>query len=238
MSSFTRIVAAAALTLVCTPASAYQISGRFLVEGGGFGSTSGQTQNVYITGLAGDKFNVTNHHDDNSVFGVGYLIDGWRKDRYGVDYGINAFYLAKTKVSGNIKQEFEFTNLAYRYYVSHLPVYAFVKGFVNTNYNNLVVTADAGVGPNFMNTNLYQDTSLDGVTVPDNAYPGNFTNTVFSAMAGFGLKVMMGEIPVELGYRFFYLGEGSFNPRTNQILTKLQTGNNTAQAMILTVSIT
>lgn len=238
MSSFTRIVAAAALSLVCISASAYQISGRFLVEGGGFSSTSGQTQNVYITGLVGDKFNVTNHHDNNSVFGVGYIFDGLKRGRFGLDYGMNAFYFAKTKVSGNIKQEFEFTNLAYRYYVSHLPVYAFVKGFVNTNHNNLVVTVDAGVGPNFMNTNLYNDTSLDGITMPDNAYPGNFINTVFSAMAGIGLKVIMGEIPVELGYRFFYLGEGSFNPRTSQILTKLQTGNNTAQAVILTISIT
>jgi opacity protein-like surface antigen len=237
MTRFSRAAASCALLLACTEASAYQLSGHFLLEGGGYSSTAGQSQQVNITGLIGDRFNLTNQHDTNTIFGVGYLVDGPQNARFGVDYGINAFYLAKTKVSGTITQELVFTNLAYNYYVSHLPVYLVAKGRVNTNYNHLVVTVDAGVGPNFMNTNLYADTSLDGITLPDNAFAGNFSTTVFSAMVGIGLKFNgIEQFPIEIGYRYFYLGSGYFNPRTGEILNQLKTGNITAQAIILTVS--
>jgi len=237
MPTYLRITISAALALASTQVYSYQLNGHFLLEGGGYSSTQGQSQQVDISGLIGDRFNVTNRHDTNTVFGVGYLVEGLKTGRFGIDYGINAFYLAKTKVSGTITQELVFTNLAYDYYVSHLPVYLFAKAYVNTNYSNLALTVDAGVGPNFMNTNLYNDTSLDGITLPDNAYIGNFSTTVFSAMAGIGLKFnVMNQLPVEIGYRYFYLGEGYFNPRTSAILNKLQTGNNSAQALIITIS--
>jgi hypothetical protein len=237
MTRFSRAAASCVFILACTETSAYQISGHLLLEGGGYYSTAGQSQQVNITGLIGDRFNVTNQHDTNTIFGVGYLVDGPRNARFGIDYGINAFYLAKTKVSGTITQELKFTNLAYNYYVSHLPVYLVAKGHANTNCNHLVVTVDAGVGPNFMNTSQYADSSLDGITLPDNAYTGNFSTTVLSAMAGIGLKFDgIEQFPIELGYRFFYLGSGYFNPRTGEILNQLKTGNITAQAIILTVS--
>lgn len=211
--------------------------GHFLLEGGGYQNTSGKAQFIGINTLIGDQFNVTNRNDTNTIFGVGYLVDGYQTGRYSIDYGINAFYLAKTKVSGTITQELTFTNLAYNYYVSHLPVYLFAKGSINTNCNHLAVTIDAGVGPNFMNTNLYADSSLDGVTVPDNAFAGNNATAVFSAMLGVGVKFMVKQVPLEIGYRYFYLGEGSFKPVSDQVLNQLKTGNNTAQALLLTVSI-
>lgn len=236
MKKLLRVAAFAALS--CTQAYAYQLPGYFLLEGGGYFSTQGQSQQVNISGLIGDKFNVGNRHDTNTVFGVGYLLNGPISGRFGFDYGINAFYLAKTKVSGTITQELVFTNLAYNYYVSHLPIYVFAKGYMNTSYHNFAVTVDAGIGPNFMNTNLYNDTSLDGITVPDHAFIGNFSTTVLSAMAGMGLKfTMMQQFSMELGYRYFYLGEGYFNPRTGLILNNLKTGNNSAQALILTVCV-
>jgi len=239
MSKLIKFAAPLALLLASTHTyAAYRLPGHFLIEGGGYYSTSGQNEDVFITGLIGDRFTVTNHNDTNTIFGFGYLFDGYQNGRFGIDYGINVFYLAKTKVSGTITQEFLFTNLAYKYYVSHLPVYLFAKAYVKTNCEKLAVTFDAGIGPNFMSTNLYADSSLDGETLPDNAYMGNFSSTTFSGMVGVGIKYnVMNQVPVELGYRYFYLGEGYFNPRTSQILTQLKTGTNTAQALILTVSV-
>jgi opacity protein-like surface antigen len=239
MPKLSRITAVLSLSLACTSAFSYNnLPIHFLVEGGGYYSTQGKAQRVNIDGLIGDQFNITNRNDTNAIFGAGFLLDGLRKGNFGFDYGINAFYLAKTKVSGTITQELLFTNLAYNYYVSHLPVYLFAKGFYSTDYNHLAITADLGIGPNFMNTNLYDDSSLDGITLPDNAYTGNFSNTVFSGMVGVGVKyTVMNQFPVEIGYRYFYLGEGSFNPRTSAIQNKLHTGNNTAQALLLTISV-
>lgn len=242
MKTAVKLLALSTIFLASTQAySAYSLnnlSGHFLLEGGGYYSTQGKSQFVNITGLIGDQFNISNRNDTNTIFGAGYLFDGPRSGNFGVDYGINVFYLAKTKVSGTINQENIFTNLAYNYYVSHLPIYLFAKGFMNTSCQSLAITADLGIGPNFMNTNLYQDSSLDGITLPENAYQGNFSTTTFTVMAGLGLRYnIMNQVPVEIGYRYFNLGEGSFNPRSNQILNKLRTGNNTAQAIVVTVSV-
>jgi hypothetical protein len=211
--------------------------GHVLFEGGGYQSTQGEAQFIGINTLIGDQFNVSNRHDTNTIFGIGYLVDGYRNGRYSIDYGINAFYLAKTKVSGTITQELLFTNLAYSYYVSHLPVYLFAKGSIDTNYNNVAITIDAGLGPNFMETNLFTESSLDGITQPDNAFSGETTTTTLSGMLGIGIKFMVEKIPVEFGYRYFYLGEGSLKPSNNQILNNLNTGDTSAQALLLTFRI-
>lgn len=228
-----------ALLLSATPlyASA-NMPGHFLLEGGAYYSTAGKSQFVNINGLIGNQFNLTSRNDTNSVFGVGYLFDGLRSGRFGVDYGVNIFYLAKTKVSGTITQENLFTNLAYDYYISHLPVYLFAKGFMDTGYKGLAITVDAGVGANFMDASLYQDKSRDGVTVPDRAFAGDNTTSNFTFMAGVGVKgKLMHQVPVEIGYRYFDLDSSSLKPRSSQILNKLKTGNTSAQAIIVTVSI-
>ena len=219
--------------------SAYSLKnlkGHVLLEAGGYYSTQGTSQFVNVSGLIGNQYNVSNRNDRNAILGLGYLLEGLRDNRYGLDYGINAFYLAKTEVSGTITQENTFTNLSYRYYISHLPIYLFAKGFVLTNYNKLAITFDLGIGPNFMNTNQYHDYPLDSVTLPDNAYRGNFSQVTLSEMAGVGLRLdMTNRVQMEVGYRYFNLGEGTFNPRTNQILNHLKTGNSTAHAIIITL---
>ncbi|BCA94592.1 hypothetical protein TUM19329_09530 [Legionella antarctica] len=212
--------------------------GHFLFEMGTFSATQGEAQNIEINGLIGDRFNVSDRHDSNVLFGLGYLIDGFKLDKFNLNYGVNAFYLAKTKVSGTIDQELLFTNLAYNYQVMHLPVYALTKAELPTKSDKLAVTFDAGVGPNFMSTSNYHDWSLDGgMTLPDNAFLGR-SKVTLSAMAGIGLKFTptTGHAPFECGYRFFYLGEGDFNARTNQIRNTLKTGTNYAQALICTVT--
>jgi opacity protein-like surface antigen len=232
----TRLLKASLLTtisLVCSQAYSSQLPGHFLLEAGGFYSTQGKSQFIGINGLVGDQFNVTKRHDENFLVGAGFLFNGYRYCQYGIDYGINAFYLPNTQVKGTITQELLFTNLAYRYDVSHLPVYLFAKGFMNTNY--LAITLDAGIGPNFMKTDMHGDTSLDGITLPDDAFTGSNSTTVFSAMAGIGVKFNVCQVPLEVGYRYFYLGEGRFNARSDQISNKLKTGTCSAQALMLTL---
>lgn len=239
MTRLFKAVSSFAILLACTQVYSYQIPyGHLLLEGGVYRSNQGESEFISINGLIGDQYNVTKHHDTNWIFGVGYLMDGYRVNQFGVDFGINAFYLAPTEVKGTITQELLFTNLSYKYTVRHIPVYLFAKGFMNTNYNCLAVTMDLGIGPNFMKTNMQDDISLDGgVTLPDNAFKGT-TTTTFSGMVGIGLKFyVMDQLPLEVGYRFFYLGEGHFNARSDEILNNLKTGNITAQALLLTLSV-
>lgn len=234
-----RTISIVTLTLAASQATSLNISqGHFLFEAGAFSATQGKTQDINIDGLIGDRFNVTNQHDSNALFGLGYLIDGFNRNRFSLNYGVNAFYLTQTKVSGTIDQELIFTNLAYSYEVRHLPVYAAAKAQINTNSEALAVTLDAGIGPNFMKTSNYHDWPLDEMILPDNAFLGR-SKVTFSAMAGIGLKLtpISGHAPLECGYRFFYLGEGGFNVRTNQILTPLSTGKNYAQALVCTVTV-
>lgn len=221
--------------IVCTQSWSYQLPGQFLLEAGGFYSTQGKNQIIYIDGLIGDEFTVNDRHDKNILVGAAWVFNGYKNCQYGIDYGINAFYFAKSRVKGTIVQELLFENLAYKYDVTHVPVYLFAKGYVNTNYYFTGITVDVGIGPNFMKTDMQGDSSLDGITLPDDLFTGNTSNTVFSAMAGIGVKFCLNQIPLELGYRYFYLGEGEFKRRKPAIINKLKTGTISAQALMLTV---
>lgn len=90
-----------------------------------------------------------------------------------------------------------------------------------------------------MKTKRYSEASLDGgITIPDHAFSGH-TSTEFSATAGIGIRMnnLAYGTSAELGYRFFYLGQGNLQSRTNQILDQLKTGNCYANALVLTVNI-
>lgn len=231
LSLFTAVLATS------TQGYAFDIKqGHILAEVGAFRSAQGQTQTINISGLIGDRFWARDRHDANALLGLAYMINGYTRDKLSIDFGLNAFYLDNTRVSGVIFQKLLFENLAYSYEVSHLPVYANAKATIKSNSDKYAVTVDAGIGPNFINTHSYRDWSLNGVTSADNAFIGH-GNTVFSAMAGVGIQVnqFFGKWPFEVGYRFFYLGKGSFRPRTDLILDSLGTGTNYAQAVIATV---
>lgn len=209
--------------------------GHFLFEAGAFSSTQGKTQDILIEDLIGDRFYVTKRHDSNALFGLGYQVNGFKNKSFGVDFGLNIYYLAKTKVRGTIEQEFYYTNLAYQYEVNHVPLYATAKAHIPIKSSPLALTLNAGIGPNFLKTSRYNDWSIDdGVTLPDHAFSGR-SDVTLSAMAGIGLQ-FNGKVPLECGYRFFYLGEGNFNARTNQILNTLKTGNIYAQALVCSLT--
>jgi len=203
---------------------------------GGFNASQGNAQNIGIDGLIGDDFTVNHGHASNVLLGLGYYFDGLAKDRFNLLYGINAFYLAQTSVQGDVIQEQLFTNLSYHYSLTNYPVYAAAKMFLKNNYGKNDITFDLGIGPNFISTSHFAEKSLDGgFTLPDNAFSGQ-TSVAFSVTAGVGIKFNnLLSLPCELGYRFFYLGQGSLKKNNDQLLNTLKTGNNYANALIFSL---
>lgn len=211
----------------------------FVLQGGGFWASQGESQDIAIDGLIGDRFTVTNRHDQNLLVGLGFFVDGFSNCYTSTMFGLNAFYLAKTFVKGDIIQEHEFTNLDYRYSVTNYPIYVAAKTLINTNSDQYNITFDLGVGPNFIKTGKVKESSLDnGITIPDKAFSGK-TNVAFSATAGIGVKFnnVLGCVPVEIGYRFFYLGKGEFKKQTDELLSTLKTGNIYANALVVSINI-
>jgi hypothetical protein len=206
---------------------------------GAFDTTQGNSQNIGIVDLIGDHFTVSHSHAQNVLVGVGYYVDGIQQSRMNWMFGLNAFYLPHTDVRGNVIQEQLFTNLSYRYSMSNFPVYVAAKTFITNPSDKYNVTLDVGIGPNFIRTSEFREYSLDGgVTIPDNAFSGQ-TRAVFSATLGIGVKFnhVFGRVPLEVGYRFFYLGQGSFDKRSSQFTNTLNTGSNYANALVLAVSL-
>ena len=89
-----------------------------------------------------------------------------------------------------------------------------------------------------MRADGFKERSLDKVTVPDRIFASN-TSTTFSATVGLGVKVnqFFGPAPLECGYRFYYLGNGSFNVANNQVLNNLSTGESYANAIMCAISV-
>ena len=211
----------------------------FVLQVGGFWASQGKSQNIDIDGLIGDRFTVTDRDDQNFLVGLGFFVDGFNDCRASTMFGLNAFYLAKTFVKGDIIQEQEFTNLDYRYSVTNYPIYVAAKTSFNTNSDIYNITFDLGVGPNIINTGHVKERSLDGgITIPDNAFSGK-TNVALSATAGIGVKFnnVLGCVPVEIGYRFFYLGKGKFKKETDELLNTLKTGDSYANALVVSINI-
>jgi len=200
--------------------------GHATVQLGGYWGYQGKEQHININGLIGDTLTVTRHTNSNGLVGIGYFIDGVQRDKYQMLWGLNTFYLAKTAVEGQVIQEDLFTNLAYDYRVQHFPLYAMAKTLIKTMYPEHTVVLDVGVGPNFMKTSGFSERSLDGITLPDHIFSGK-SRTTFSATASAAVRStrVLGSAPVEFGYRFFYLGEGTFNKLSNQVVNTLKAGN-------------
>jgi hypothetical protein len=233
----TSIASAGSMGGLTTPPAFFRDHVNFTI--GAYQSSQGQAQHIAINTLIGNDLTLTKKNDEGFLLGMGYYLNDKERGLFKWSYGINAFYLSKTQVKGTVIQERLFENLSYRYQVSHLPAYAALRAAISNQSQKYVVIFDGGVGPNFMTTSSYAEQSLDGgITQPDNAFLGR-SKTVFSATAGIGVQWnrLLGDASLAVGYRFFYLGEGDFTPRTNQILNTLKTGTNYANALVLTLSV-
>ncbi len=221
------------------PACAFDLRhGSVPIQLGGFLSSQGKAQDININTLVGNQYTVSNHNQTNGLFGIGYFVNGLDKDRFQLSYGINGFYLGATPVSGSIIQEHFLTNLAYHYKIQNTPVYLAAKAKVKTNNEKYNVTFDAGIGPNFMRTSHYNETPLESMTLPDNAFVAH-NNVAFTATAGIGLRFndIFGKAPFECGYRFFYLGQGQLQMNNDQLLNTIKTGNTFANAILCSVTV-
>ena len=206
---------------------------------GFFASNPGEAQYINIQGLVGDQYTITRNRRDNIAIGTGLFIPGTDKDRFKLSYGINAFYLATTAVYGNIIQENLFSNLSYQYHLQHVPLYVAAKGKIDTNSDKYTLMLDAGLGPNFMFISDYKVNALNDFTVAEKIFSSAANQVVFSATAGIGLRLnnLLGQHPLECGYRFFYLGQGELSTTSNQVLNKLSTGQNYANALICSITL-
>ena len=212
--------------------------GEVVLQFGEFAARQGKSQHVNIQGLIGDDFCVKKAYDQNFLAGVGYYFNGWQTAKTTLLYGVNAFYLAPTKVSGTVIQEDLFTNLSYRYFIKNYPLYVAAKMLIpcKTRY---ALVLDIGMGPNIVKTRDFKEKSLDGgITIPDEHFFSGKTTVTFSATAGLGFRVcMLSDLIVELNYRFFYLGQGQLKKRNNQIRNPLHTGNGYAHAVFISIVI-
>lgn len=222
------------------PVASSKLMPHLSVQFGGFWATQGREQHINIVDLIGDDFTVTRKTDANGLVGLGLYWNGLETQYVNLSYGIDAFYLPSTVVKGEVVQENLFTNLAYRYSLTNWPLYFGAKADVHPeSLKRASVTVDVGIGPNFIHTHHFGETSLDGgVTLPDRIF-NSHTSTAFSAMAGIGLKFnnVFGSAPLECGYRFFYLGQGNFNRANTQVIDKLKTGDSYANALVCSVTV-
>lgn len=205
---------------------------------GAFNAYQGKVQNsTFLGNLTGNTYTLIQHKDQNLLLGLGYFFNKELSPTTLLSYGLNAYYLAKTQVTGSVLQEGVFENLAYQYRVSHLPLYAMIKGTFNKGKQYEFIL-DAGVGPNWMTTSDYSEHSLGFSTNSDFAFRGH-TSTTFSATAGAGFRVdnIIGHLPLECSYRFFYLGTSKLPSNNTEIISSLSTGHGYAHALVFSVSV-
>jgi hypothetical protein len=197
-------------------------SGHAVMQLGGSLSFTGKTQTNGFQDLICDNFSGPKQSRGNVVVGLVYYFTGQHSAQLDSSYGINALNLAHTRVSGGITQYHSLTNLAYRYDISHLPVYAMAKLNIHLNSDRYSFTVDAGIRPDFLKTSHYQDSPLDNMTLPDNAFAAH-TDTMFSATLELGVKAdhVLGQLPLECGFLFFYLGQGKLLRNLDQLLDTL-----------------
>jgi len=214
-----------------------------LLEGGGFSASQGSVQNIGIEGLIGDHFTLAHPQAQNGLLGLGLYWQGREYPRYDVFYGINAFFFAHTIVSGYVVQEDTFVNLFYRYSLYNYPIYLAAKAIKHSD--NYSLTFDFGVGANIINTaHFYEYPLMGSDAIPDTYILAGQQSLAPSAMIGIGIKfksiygysLFNESLPLEIGYRFFYLGRGKLNKINSELMNTLNTGTNYANAIILTIS--
>lgn len=209
--------------------------GHLSMQVGYYWSHQGKSQHINIEGLIGDNFNIKSHGDSNGFFGLGYFLKGIKKKWVELDYGLNAFYLANTSVSGDVEQENLFTNLSYSYELAHYPIYASVESRFKIRNSKFSVTTLIGLGVNFIWAHKFKEHPLNEFTIADNIFASH-TSASFSATGGLGFRnYIWHRLFLELGYRFFYLGQGGFDKTSSLIRDRLSTGNCYGNSLILSV---
>lgn len=240
MSKFYTALTFSACLFITSQAYATEHKRQYLLlEVGGFVSSAGEDQHIDITNLIGNEYTVDDGTDVKPLVGLGYFFNTIHHQRYDLDVGVNAFYLFPAFVKGDVIQEGMFENLSYEYNIQNLPIYLEARANVKDASQKYALTVDVGIGPNIMMMGDFSEESLDGgITIPDQPFEDR-TAVTFSATAGVGVKFydVGGSPALELGYRFFYLGQSEFDKGTNQFESGLSTGTVYANALIFSITI-
>ncbi len=227
----------ALLALSAPSAHAFHLPpGQLNLSLGGAHIEQGQEQLINISKTFGNVHTVSQQKDTVFLAGAGYFFDAFSRQTMDVSMGASVYYLNSATVNGLIYLERTFPNLSYQYKTTNVPLYANAKAVLTDQSKRLSFVVDVGVGPNFIKTHDYRESSIDGgVTIPNQAFHGD-TQVKFSAMAGIGLRLnqVWKNTALEVGYKYFYLNEGELNPRP-QVLNHLKTGNADAHALTLTL---
>jgi hypothetical protein len=207
----------------------------FVVQIGAFTATQGKAQPIGFAGITDNDFGVSQSQGQNALVGLGYYVNGYEGNAFDLSFGVNAFYLAPTVIKGTINEGNIPLNLTYQYNLTNYPLYAMLKGFLYTSHKYWL-TADVGVGPNIITASSYSESAVDPTAIPNNGFSSN-TSIVWSGTFGLGLRInnVIGTFPLEIDYRFFYLGEGSLQ-KNSPFNDNLVTGDNTANALVLSTA--
>lgn len=209
-----------------------------LLYGGVYGIQQGVQQHIYISGLIGNEYVPTQRSDGNALVGVGVFKDLFTKGKTTTQAGVQLYYLAQSHVAGQVLLENAFNDVNYQYGMSYLPLYLNLKANVKSNKDWLSFVFDAGVGPDFITMNQYHETALSSGTIPDLAYNGQ-SDTSVSVTLGAGAR--LSKLPkngwLEVGYRFFYLGDAKFSPSNALYLTDLDAGSMFANAFVMSIHV-
>jgi hypothetical protein len=192
----------------------------------------GQSQHVNIVDLIGNDYTVNQSRQSNVMVGLSYYrpyVSAFSDLHF--LYGLNLAFFNTNQIQGDIVQENLFSNLSYSYNAIHLPIYASLK----TQVKSWVL--EAGIGPNIMFLYNYHENAIQPSSIPTRTFLSN-TAVTFSANAGLAYQFPTSFLrhPIELGYRFFYLGKGQFSPSSNQVLSALKTSNIYVNTLVFSIT--
>ncbi|MFO2970990.1 hypothetical protein SCO12_05915 [Legionella pneumophila serogroup 10] len=238
LTQVTKLTVALASYLSVTSYAAFSIpKGQAVLELGGASISKAPTQLIAIgEGSLGNIHRVYHSQDLRFLAGLGYFFDVLTYKPLSFGLGPQIYYLKQHNTQGVIDIERAFPNLSYQYQTQNTPLYAAVKAKWAGQDEVSSLVLNAGIGPNFIKTKNYYEHSLDdGITIPNQAFAGQ-SRTRFSAMAGLGLqfKTPHKTLAFEVGYKYFYLGEGTLNPRPG-FLNQLTTGHQSTHALTLSL---
>lgn len=207
----------------------------FIPQIGGYFGSYGKAQLVDVADLNGNWYTLTKRSSNNVLLGANYYLDACNYPKFKLQAGLDLFYLPNSSVGGdiNLEQQVQNENLSYNYSAQNIPLYFAARAKTKELNQHFDLVFDVGIGPNFIRTSNYQQSSLTSYTLSNNQIFSANNNVSFSAMAGVGARLytLFGDLPLECSYRFMYLGQGSLAINDTQLLNTLVTGNNYANTI-------
>lgn len=207
----------------------------FIPQVGAYFGSYGKAQLVDIADLNGNWYTLNKSSPSSVLVGAAYYIDALSRQTYNLQVGLDVFYLPNGSVDGyiNLEQQPQNQNLSYSYTVQNIPLYFSAKAKTNELNKRFDLIFDVGIGPNFIRTSGYQESPLNTFTLANNQIFSDHNNVSFSAMAGVSARIynLFGNLPLECGYRFMYLGQGKLATNNSQLLNTLTTGDNYANTI-------